>query len=318
MSAPAEVVTLGETMVLLTPSDRIQARTSLTVGIGGAESNVAIGLARLGVRSAWVSRVGQDDLGAAVIREIRAEGVMVLAESDPDAPTGLMVKEVRAGRPVRVRYHRSGSAASRLDRHSVDAVAPVVAAARILHLTGITPALGPGPRAAVERAVQIAREHGTQVSLDVNHRSGLWSEDQARTVLTALLPKVDLLFAGREEAAMLLGAATGTRPRALAAGLRALGPATVVVKLGERGALAMTDEVCEQAPGLPVEVVDPVGAGDAFVAGFLAERLTGAGLAEQLATGNACGGAVCAAAGDWEGMPTRSELRVLPAQEVVR
>nr|WP_082398840.1 MULTISPECIES: sugar kinase [unclassified Pseudonocardia] len=306
------VVTLGETMALLTPGDRLVAGSALGVGIGGAESNVAIGLARLGHDVTWISRVGDDDLGTAVVREIRAEGVRVLAERDPDAPTGIMLKEMRDGRPRRVRYYRSASAAARWTPEDLDPVAAEIEAARVLHLTGITPALGSGPLAVVRRAVAVARAAGTEVVLDVNHRRALWTDERARTVLTGLLSGVDVVLAGTDEAALLLDRPAGDddpdRGAELAVALTGLGPATAVVKLGELGAVAAGPDGPVHVPTGPVDVVDAVGAGDAFVAGFLAERLAGAPLREQLALGNACGGAVCRVRGDWEGLPTRADL----------
>ena len=239
LAAPVgSVVTIGETMALLdAPSGRgLRTGSRLPVGIGGAESNVAIGLARLGVPCTWISRVGADAFGALVTREIRAEGVTVIAAQDQSAPTGLMVKEHRGGRPVSVRYYRAGSAASRLTAADLDEAA--IASAAVLHLTGITPALGPGPLRAVERAIEIARASGTLVSFDVNYRSKLWSAEQAGPVLAGLAGSVDLLFAGPEEAALLLGLDSSFGAEAfddgehLARGLAKLGPGTVVVKLG--------------------------------------------------------------------------------------
>ncbi|MEQ3549076.1 sugar kinase [Pseudonocardia nematodicida] len=308
----AGVVTLGETMALLTPDGRLVAGSSLRVGIGGAESNTAIGLARLGCDATWIGRVGDDDLGTAVLREIRAEGVRVLADRDPEAPTGVMLKEMRGGRPRRVRYYRSTSAAARWRPDDLDGVADRIAGARVLHLTGITPALGPGPLEVVRRAITIARRAGVEVTLDVNHRRALWTDERAREVLAGLLPDVGVLLAGAEEAAMLLGRADGAetveRGTELAAGLAGLGPPTVVVKLGELGAVADGEGGPLHLPTRPVEVVDPVGAGDAFAAGLLAARLDGLSAAEQIALGNACGGAVCREPGDWEGLPTREDL----------
>jgi len=142
-------------MALLTaPSGRqLRSGACLPVGIGGAESNVAIGLARLGVQATWISRVGDDAFGALVTRELRGEGVTVTAHLDTAAPTGLMVKELRGGKPW-VRYYRNDSAASRLFPADVDASA--IADARVQHLTGITPALAPGPLQAVEHAIAIS------------------------------------------------------------------------------------------------------------------------------------------------------------------
>ena len=247
-------MTVGETMALLTaPSGRqLRSGTCLPVGIGGAESNVAIGLARLGVPSTWISRVGDDAFGALVTREIRGEGVRVIAEPDSAAPTGMMVKEHRGGRPWRVRYYRAGSAASRLSPADIDDTA--IADADVLHLTGITPALGPEPLRAVEHAIEIAHRSNTLVSFDVNYRATLWSPEQAATVLSRLAATVDLIFAGPEEAALILGwepqtgVATVEDGENFARGLAKLGPDTVVVKLGALGALGLTADRVRPRP----------------------------------------------------------------------
>ncbi|MCS7483558.1 sugar kinase [Umezawaea endophytica] len=306
------VVTLGETMALLAlPEGRIGVGTPVVVGIGGAESNVAIALARLDVPCTWISRVGDDALGTLVGREIRAEGVAVRARRSTDAPTGMMVKEHLGGRPSRVRYYRSGSAASRMSPADVDEA--VVAEADVLHVTGITAALGPGPRAALAKAVEVARANGTLVSFDVNHRSTLWGSDEAVPVLSGLIAAADLVFAGSDEAALVLGRPgpdplTPESGAELAEALVGLGPATAVVKLGELGSVANRADESVFAPTEPVRVVDPVGAGDAFVGGYLAELLRGGSLARCLAAGNVLGGIVCTVPGDWEGLPTRAEL----------
>jgi 2-dehydro-3-deoxygluconokinase len=309
------VVTLGETMALLTtpPAGRISGGAGLAVGIGGAESNVAIALARLDVPCTWISRVGDDALGALVVKEIRGEGVDVVVRRDETAPTGMMLKELRGGRPWRVRYYRRDSAASRLSPDDVDEA--LIASAAVLHVTGITPALGAGPLAAVERAVEVARAHGTLVSFDVNHRRSLWSEEAAAPVLARLVAAADLVFAGPAEATLVL---TGHWPESdestvaegadLAARLAALGPATAVVKLGALGAVARHAGETVSVSAGAVDVVDTVGAGDAFVGGYLAELAAGRPVGECLATATALGTAVCTVPGDWEGIPTRAEL----------
>jgi len=317
------VVTVGETMALLDAPASGRLGTALPVRIGGAESNVAIGLARLGVDCTWTSRVGDDALGTFVTREIRAEGVRVVATRDAAAPTGLMVKEHRGGRPSRVRYYRAGSAASRLSPADVDAVADEIAAADVLHVTGITAALGAAPLTAVERAIEVARAAGTTVSFDVNHRATLWPAAVAAPVLARLAAAADLVFAGPEEAALVLGrppaAPSFDDGEVLARELAKRGPATVVVKLGALGALALYGDQVHRSTALPVEVVDPVGAGDAFVAGYLSEVVAGGSVPDALRTANGCGAAVCRVPGDWEGLPTRSELDELGGDhEVVR
>lgn len=317
------VLTIGESMALLDAPAAGRLGAALPVRIGGAESNVAIGLARLGVDATWVSRVGDDALGTFVTREIRAEGVRVLAGRDAAAPTGLMVKEHRGGRPSRVRYYRAGSAASRLSPADVDAVAGEIAAADVVHLTGITAALGAGPRAAVGRAVELARAAGTSVSFDVNHRATLWADDVAAPVLARLAASADLVFAGPEEAALVLGRAPAApsfeEGELLARELAERGPRTVVIKLGALGALALSGDEVHRVAALPIAVVDPVGAGDAFVAGYLGEVVAGGSVPDALHTANACGAAVCQVPGDWEGLPTRAELADLgDEREVVR
>jgi 2-dehydro-3-deoxygluconokinase len=307
-------------MVLLTvPSGRsVRGGSVLPVGIGGAESNVAIGLARLEVPVTWISRVGDDAFGSLVTREIRAEGVRVLAAVDVGAPTGLMVKEQSQGTPRRVRYDRHGSAASRLTLADLGAAA--ITDARVLHLTGITAALSATALDTVRAAVAIARSAGTLVSFDVNYRSALWPPGRAATVLAELCRSADLVFAGIDEAALVLGDTTPGDPEALGKALRTLGARTVVIKLGAAGALAVTDDETVNAPTDAVDVVDPVGAGDAFVAGYLSALVEGLSVTDCLRRGNQIGGAVCQVPGDWEGLPTRDELRHLdPAPpEVVR
>jgi 2-dehydro-3-deoxygluconokinase len=323
------VATVGETMALLDApaAGRLGPGSSLPLGLGGAESKVAIGLARLGVTCTWISRVGDDALGTFVTREIRAEGVRVLATRDPGAPTGLMLKEHRDGRPWRVRYYRSGSAASRLAPADIDqpAAAAAITGAKVLHLSGITAALGPAPLAAVEHAVDIARAAGTLVCFDVNHRATLWSDDEAAPVLARLAAAADLVFAGPEEAALVLGRhrpswpATFDDGETLARELRKRGPVTVVVKLGALGALALSGDEVHRAPARTVTVVDPVGAGDAFVAGYLSELVADRTVPDCLRMGNALGAAVCGVRGDWEGLPTRDELGERPGiEDVVR
>lgn len=317
------VVTLGETMALLTvPSGRrLRSGTAAPVGFGGAESNVAIGLARLDVPVTWVSRVGDDAFGSMIIREIRGEGVQVLATVDPDARTGLMVKEHRHGTPWRIGYYRDGSAASRLSAADLGPSArAAITSARVLHLTGITPALSDCAREAVHAAIGIARAAGVLVSFDVNYRAALWPVRRAAPVLAELCAAADVVFAGAAEAALVLQVAPAAPEEELARGLAGLGAGTVVIKLGARGAMALTgDRIVTAAPD-PIQVVDPIGAGDAFVAGYLSGLVAAAPVADCLRRGNRLGGAVCRVPGDWEGLPTHEELEHLDStpEDVVR
>jgi 2-dehydro-3-deoxygluconokinase len=303
------VLTLGESMVRLALPEhgRFAADTPLSVGIGGAESNVAIAVTRLGVVSTWISRLGDDDFGSMIVRELLGQGVGVIAARDPVAPTGLLVKEHRQGRPSRVRYYRAGSAASRLSLADLDEGA--IRKAGVLHITGITPALGAGPTAVIHRAIDVAREAGTLVSFDLNYRSSLWSPEQARPVLAAIVAKVDVVFAGLEEANLVVtgqvvepvgGPWVGGRQ--VAAQLSGLGPDHVVIKLGEHGALTRQAGGYTEVPAFPVAVVDSVGAGDAFVGGYLGSLVTGQDTRSCLEMGARLGALVCGVSGDWEGL----------------
>lgn len=309
------VVTLGETMALLhnqTPGRLAQA-TSLQLGVGGAESNVAIGLVRLGTSAAWVGRVGADSVGERVVRELRAEGVTLHVIVDPDASTGLMLKERRTTDAARVWYYRAGSAGSRLGPEDVPA--SLIAGAALLHLTGITPALSATARAAVFLAVRLAQEAGVPISFDVNHRTALWQGHEAGEVYRELARASSLLFAGEDEARLLAPDADSTQD--LARAIAALGPSQVIIKLGAAGCFAIIDGAEYAQLAVPVRVVDTVGAGDAFVAGYLSEFLGGKDAAARLRTAVTTGAFACSTSGDWEGLPRREDLAVLTAGDPV-
>lgn len=312
MSPAPRVVTLGETMALLRTGavGSLAHLPSMDIALGGAESNLAIGLRRLGVPTAWVSRVGDDPLGTRVVREIRGEGVEVHCAIDPERPTGLMLKSRPSSTTTRVDYYRAGSAASALT--PADLPEGLIEQAEILHLSGITSLLSDSAHATSLAAVERAAAAGVRVSLDVNHRSRLGSREQLAARLGELLEHVDLLCGGPEELALLVPGADGADPRRL---LRALAAPSrqVVVKLGADGGAALLDDELHEAPGHRVEVVDTVGAGDAFMAGYLSAQLDGLTLPARLARANACGALACTTPGDWEGAPRRRDLEVLLA-----
>jgi 2-dehydro-3-deoxygluconokinase len=325
----ARVVTLGETMGLLsntTPGPLAHA-SSMQLGMGGSESNVAIGLSRLGVDAVWCGRVGDDAVGRLVEREIRAEGVDARVVVDPDAPTGLMLKERRTSTSQSVSYYRAGSAGSRLSIGDLDEA--TIASADVLHLTGITAALSDSAAEAVRWAADVARAAGVLVSFDVNYRRALWSPAEARAFCRDFVPRCDVVFAGEDEAAMVLGvdhdgaaadpAAVGAVGAlgALARGLADLGPSQAVVKCGAAGAVAVVDGALMTQDAVPIVPHDTVGAGDAFVAGYLAELAAGLDAETRLRTAVTAGAFACLAAGDWEGLPRRSELGLLQAREPV-
>lgn len=304
----AEVVTFGEAMVLLLaePGVPLRAAVSFRRSVAGAESNVAIGLARLGHRVAWFGRVGDDAFGEVVLRALRAEGVdTAWARVDAAAGgafTGLLLRDCHADRGIDVVYHRAGSAGSRLASADVDAA--LIADARLLHVTGITPVLSDTAHAATRAAVDAALAGGSTVSLDPNLRRKLCPPERAAQVLRPLAASADIVLTGEDEAAVLSGR---TDPQAATEWFLEQGATLVATKAGAGGA-RVTDGTgtWERAPA-PVHAVDPVGAGDAFGAGFLSAWLRGLGPSECLDEGVAVASLVVTVAGDTDGLPTTSE-----------
>lgn len=312
-AGPPEAVTLGETMAVLTSPVGISLRMahSLDLSIAGAESNVAIGLARLGIATAWWGRVGDDEPGRLVLAKLASEGVSTAgAIVDGSAPTGIMFKERRAADLVRVTYYRHGSAGSRLS--AADIPDPLPPSARHLHLTGITPALSDSCRQAADRAITAARAAGLTVSFDVNYRVALWPAERAGPVLRGLAGRADIVFASRDEAALLqppgLPDPLAATDEELCRSLAALGPAEAVLKLGGAGAMSVADGTTHAVPAETAAIVDLVGAGDAFVSGYLCGYLSQASPVQRLTMAVRTAAFALAVAGDWEGLPNRADL----------
>ena len=298
------VITAGETMALVVPPSpgRLRHATSLSLSIGGAESNVAIGLARLGIPASWISVLGDDELGELVLHRLRAEGVDTSGvRRIADRPTGLYLREEVAGR-LRVYYYRSGSAAATLSPNAFDP--SMLQGAAFLHLTGITGALSEECAEFLPWAATTARDAGVRVSYDVNYRSRLWEPSAAQAATEALLPLIDVLFVGHDEANALWGWETHTALEQLSK----IGPSEVILKLGADGCAAMINGEQLTSPGFPARQLDPIGAGDAFDAGYLAATLWGWAPEKRLRAANAMGAFCVQNLGDYEGLPDRREL----------
>ncbi|WP_413790218.1 sugar kinase [Streptomyces coeruleorubidus] len=280
---------------------------SLGLSVAGAESNVAIGLARLGHRVRWAGRVGADELGALVLRTLRAENIDTghAVTDDTGRPTGLLLTEPRLGTLTRVSYYRAGSAGSAVS--PADVLPALAPGTRVLHLTGITPALGPSAADAALTAAATAHESGITVCLDVNYRSRLWSADQARTALRPMLAHVDLLIASEDELPLVLERPAADEPEAVDSIVSA-GVREVVVKRGAHGATSFTADGASDCAARQVDAVDLVGAGDAFVAGYLSGLLDGADIPARLRRAVTTAAFAVATRGDWEGLPSRDEL----------
>ena len=308
----ARVATFGEALGLATniiPGTIVGSRLH-TMGFGGAETNVAIALTRLGVPVTWFSRLGTDPFGDLILRELRAEGVDTRVTRDSTRPTGFMLKQRRNASVASVSYWRRGSAATRLAAAEIDD--DTIAGAAILHITGITPGLSPIARETTLDVVRRARRLGTLVSFDVNHREGVWPAKRAAPMYRLLASLSDIVFAGQDEARLISDARD---PSALARDIAQLGPAEVLIKQAEEGAIADIDGVFMKQPARRVTVVDSVGAGDSFVAGYLSSRLSGALPADRLLRAVTLGALACTSHGDWESSPRLEELDRLFASE---
>lgn len=312
----SDVVTFGEMMVMLVASDPGPLRSAETFRkhVAGSEANVAIGLARLGHRSAWISRLGDDEFGRYIRNFLRGEGVDVSRVIlDPEHPTGIAFKERRELGARRVIYYRRGSAASYM--RPSDLRPEYFSGARFFHTSGINPALSRSCHEATLSAIELAHQAGAVVTFDPNVRLRLWDAATCRQTLREIIPSCDIVLPGMDEAELLTGE---TDPVGAARAILALGPRLVIVKIGAEGSIAVSEDSVTHSPALRLErIVDPVGAGDGFAAGFLSGQLRGLGLAESLRLGNLVGAAAMTVSGDVEGLPTWEEVGALEANRDV-
>ncbi len=308
-----DLVTLGEPLIALTARDgRLPSSATLLKSVAGAESNLAIGLARLGRSVALLSRVGADPFGDEIVRTLRGEGVDThWVTRDELHPTGLLVKERRGPDDIHVYYYRDGSAAANLC--ALDVVEDAIKRAGRVHITGITLALGEGPREAVERLIDLCDRHRVRVSFDPNFRRKLWSEDEAAKVCAALLPAVSDLLVGEDELVAMAGAAGAADLDEALGWLEQFDLASVVVKRGARGVVGRRGATTVTVAAQPTSVVDTVGAGDAFNTGYLHALMDGADFEDALVVGAWVASRVVAHAGDYEGLPDLAELAAFRA-----
>lgn len=292
------VVTFGEALGLIRGNGvgGFDQLGSAALSVGGAQLNVAIALARLGARVQWAGRIGDDPFGRRIVRELRAEGVEVVTAID-DGRTALMLKETLPLGKTRVTFYRDDSAGSRL--RSTDLEHLDIENADVLHLTGIVLGLSDTARSAALYAVRRARAAGIRVSFDINHRPSLWRDRPSGSIYRDVVAASDVVFGSRDELELVVASAGSDE--ALARGIAALGPAEVVVKQGGDGAGVLAGDAWLEASALSVDVVDTVGAGDLFVAGYLSFQGPGALMIERIEGAIVNGAAACTHPGDWEG-----------------
>jgi 2-dehydro-3-deoxygluconokinase len=308
MSDSRPVVTLGETMMVFNgPAHQaVGLHQPFTATFAGAESNLAVGLARLGHPVRFLSVLGDDPFGHLIARTLRGEGVDTAGvRFSPGHPTGVMFKVRHDPRAPAVLYNRRGSAFSQATGQTLSP--DCYADARLIFLTGITPALSPGCLELIRGVMREARERGIPVWFDPNFRAKLWDAATFAQTISELLPLVDTLLPSLAEGRML---SARVEPAEVGATLIERGIRTVVLKAAEQGAFAFSVDGsaahCERCA--IDEVVDPVGAGDAFDAGYLSAHLEGLAAVDCLRRAHAAAAIVCRTQGDWEGLPTRGQV----------
>jgi 2-dehydro-3-deoxygluconokinase len=308
LSPLLDVVVFGEAMAMFIADDYapLEVAEHYTRGLAGAEVNVATGLARLGYRVGWISRLGVDPLGRFILNQVRYTGINTTRVLFDDAhSTGFQLKNrVQVGDP-QVIYFRRGSAASFMSPNADDDA--YIRSARHLHVTGIPAALSESCRRYTSHALEQAREAGMSVSFDPNLRPVLWkSVDEMRTVLNDIARRADWIFPGLSEGTILTGYTT---PEDVAKFYLDQGVKLVVVKVGTQGSSVFTASERYDLPAFTVQVVDTVGAGDGFAVGIISGMLEGLPLPQCLERGNAIGALAVMSPGDQEGLPVRETLK---------
>lgn len=293
-----DIVTVGEALLRLSPpqGDRLVTASEFDAYVGGAEANAAVAAAGVGAEAAWLSRLPDSPLGRRVVRELHAHGVRTGVSWTGSGRLGTYYLE-RGTEPrgSEVHYDRAGSTASSMTPDDLPGV--VVRDADTCFVTGITPALSEDARETTAAALQTASEAGTTTAFDPNYRSKLWSAEEAREAYERLLPYVDVLIVARRDATDVLDAPD--QPVQMANSLAAEhGCETVVVTLGDRGALVLNDGKVHEVAAFDTETVDPIGSGDALAGAFLAARARGDAADEALSLGVAAAAIKRTVAGD--------------------
>ncbi len=295
-------------MALLDPREDgpLAYGSHLQLRIAGAESNFAIALSRLGISVSWISRLGSDQFGDLIVASLAAEGVDVAGVCfEPHVPTGAFFKWREGGRSQNL-YYRAGSAASRLSLDDLHADALI--GVRLVHATGITMALSDSARTLVIEVIRRARTQGAITTFDLNYRPSLWKNgpSDARDAVRDVLPSVDWCLCGLEEGSAVFGTVSSED---LLRAIIGAGARSAVIRVGARGALVAVDGNLEAvAPRRVEKVIDEIGAGDAFAAGFAYGLLKGWSAEAAARAGNLIAAAALRGTGDWETAPHLIEI----------
>ena len=265
-----DLITIGEAMLRLSvpPETLLAEAPAFNVHVAGAESNVAVAVSRMGYRTRWLSRLTDNPLGRRIARELSSFGVdcSKVVWTDEDRVGTYYLEFGAQPRPTQVVYDRAHSAASKMQSDMFDTAQ--LAETHILHLTGITPALSQVCHDLIATWIDAAHQANVTIVFDVNFRALLWSPETASAKLTPLLEKVDVLICGQSDAATVFGM-KGEPAEVIRALQDRFGVKRVAMTVGEEGATGLENGIIHRAAGYPVEIVDRVGAGDAFAAGVI-------------------------------------------------
>jgi 2-dehydro-3-deoxygluconokinase len=296
-----DLFTFGEALSVFisTDTDSVMSAKTFERVTAGAEVNVAVAISRLGLKSQYFSRFGNDQLGSVMLADIAAEGVDVSLAKRVNSYTGAMVRNPGKSAPVELSYLRKGSAASTIEPS--DILDSYISSTRWLHATGITCAISQSGADTVKIALEKATAMNIKSSFDLNIRRKLWSEEDARKVLEPLAKNVDLLIGGEDEYQAVFGA---QEPKNVLAEANKRGCKIAVMTKGDQKMRYSIDGNYAELTPPKVLAVDPVGSGDAFTGGVIAGLLSGMSAQQALEQGSICGALVASMFGDWTGIPT--------------
>ncbi|WP_339183631.1 sugar kinase [Oceanobacillus sp. FSL W7-1293] len=303
-----DVISIGEAMIVFNPDAKgpMKFVNGFQKKIGGAELNLVVGCSRLGLKTGFISRLGNDEFGKSIRTFVRGEQVDT-SELDlvEDHPTSVYFKEIMEDGNVQTFYYRDKSPTLTMRPEELNE--SYIKNARILHITGIFPAIGGENLNVMMKAIQLAKKHHVKISFDPNIRLKMWTKKEARQVLSDILPHVDILLAGDEEMDIIIGE---NNPETIIEKTKEIGIPTIIIKRGERGSVGYHQgQTVIADPVKATKVVDTVGAGDGFNAGFLYGYLHDWDLESSLHFANTIGSMVVSITGDNEGLPFYEEIQ---------
>jgi len=296
----ADIYTLGEPLIVFLADDQDDVRTAkkYSISVAGAEANVAVAATRLGLDVVFQTRVGVDQLGDVVLTQLTNEGVAVAHVTRNDAFTGALVRNRGISSPTNVTYLRKGSAASTMVPSDIDEA--TLASSKWLHVTGITAAISESAKSTLLKAIEIAKSNQVKISLDLNIRKKLWSDENARDTLAKIANEIDLIIGGVKEFELVFGSVD---PEVNLQSAMSKGVTLAIMTNGE-GEM----RICDHGNRFNFTpffrtTMDPVGSGDAFAAGLLSGLIANLPLLDAIKQGSECGALTASQLGDWPGLP---------------